>query len=119
MDDSITTKFNHMKCIHVVQHPGSYSYVKQEQQIVVFMDDFYHTYIWIGAPIQKFKIGHYYDIRAFCDENGVLKFMRVLKDYNAETPAETESEQLDDKNKSPVDVFDLIFNTDDTHLTND
>ena len=65
------------------------------------------NYVWVTVTsgASHYIEGQYYDISAQWDGRGILKQVKLVKDY-------TKSEQPDAKSKKPVDVFNLIFDTD-------
>lgn len=106
MSNSLTKPvMKNMLCTNNVMHTGQYG---RAMRSVVFMDvrGPGMNYIWITSAGQEFVEGQFYDITAECDGRGILKRVKMIKDY-----AKT-SEQPDEKTKTnPVDVFDLIFDT--------
>lgn len=106
---NILTKpvMKNMLCTNNVIHKGQYG---KPMRTVVFTDPRYSgmNYIWITSAGQEFVEGQFYDIIAECDGRGILKRVKIIKDYS-----KTSNEQPDvSKPSNPVDVFDLIFNTD-------
>ena len=108
----------HVLCTNIVSHSGSYG---KTLRSIVFTDPAVsnpesYNFIWVTSVGTEFKMGQYYDISAEYDATTrVLKRVSLLKTYK-------QSEQPDSdagNNKTPVDVFDLIYNIDDTHLTSD
>lgn len=91
-------------CTNSVTHTGSYG---KTMRSIVFTDVSTPgmNYIWITTAGEEYAEGQFYDITAECDGRGILKRVRLIKDY-------TKSEQPDvSKHSNPVDVFDLIFDT--------
>ena len=108
----------HILCTNVVTHSGSYG---KTLRSIVFTDPAVsnpelYNYIWITSVGTEFAEGKYYDISAEYEATRrVLKRVKLLKTY--EKSEQPDSDAGD--NKTPVDVFDLIYNIDDTHLTSD
>ena len=111
----------HVLCTNVVTHSGSYG---KTLRSIVFTDPAIsnpelYNYIWVTSVGTEFKVGQYYDIYADYDATKrVLKRVNLLKTYKQ---SEQPDSDVDDTKKSrpPVDVFDLIYNIDDTPLTYD
>lgn len=106
-------------CTHNIAFTGSFG---KPMRVVVLQSSSVHTvYVWITSAGQEFYEGDMYDITAEVDEKNILKRVRIQKDYSkleSETDPgwiKVESEQPDLNikiKKTPVDVFDLIFDTD-------
>lgn len=93
-------------CTNNVIHTGGYG---RTMRSVVFTDTSTPglNYIWITTAGQEFVEGQFYDITAECDGRGILKRVRIFKDHS-----KSKSEQPDHITiKTPVDIFDLIFDT--------
>ena len=109
----------HVLCTNVVTHSGSYG---KTLRSIVFTDPAVsnpelYNFIWVTSVGTEFAEGQYYDISAEYEATRrVLKRVKLLKTYEK---SEQPDSDADDNNKSPVDVFDLIYNIDDTHLTSD
>ena len=107
----------HVLCTNIITHSGSYG---KTLRSIVFTDPAVsnpelYNYIWITSVGTEFAEGKYYDISAEYEATRrVLKRVKLLKTYE-------KSEQPDSdavgRPTTPVDVFDLIYNIDDTHLT--
>lgn len=108
----------HVLCTNIISHSGSYG---KTFRSIVFTDPAVsnpelYNYIWVTSVGTEFAEGKYYDISAEYEATKrVLKRVKLLKTY--EKSEQPNSDAGD--NKTPVDVFDLIYNIDDTHLTSD
>ena len=109
----------HVLCTNIVSCGGSYG---KTLTSIVFTDPAVsnpelYNFIWVTSVGTEFAEGKYYDISAEYEATRrVLKRVKLLKTYEK---SEQPDSDADDNNKSPVDVFDLIYNIDDTHLTSD
>ena len=106
----------HVLCTNIITHSGSYG---KTLRSIVFTDPAVsnpelYNFIWVTSVGTEFAEGKYYDISAeYETTRRVLKRVKLLKTY--EKSEQPDSDAGD--NKTPVDVFDLIYNIDDTHLT--
>lgn len=123
--------FKDLLCTNNVSFSG---YGGRTQRSVVFTNPKVpgENYVWITTAGREFIEGQYYNIRAECDARGILKRVKEIEppvkphlkvDIDEEIAnswnASIKSEQPDHSPANPVDIFDLIFDTSDTHLTND
>lgn len=97
-------------CTNNVTHSGGY--YGKTARTVVFTDTRTPgmNYIWITTAGQEYVEGQFYDITAECDGRGILKQVRMIKDYT-KTPSKSEQPDEPRNPKKIVDVFDLIFDT--------
>ena len=106
----------HVLCTNIVSCGGSYG---KTLTSIVFTDPAVsnpelYNFIWVTSVRTDFEIGQYYDISAEYEATSrILKRVKLLKTY--EKSEQPDSDAGD--NKTPIDVFDLIYNIDDTHLT--
>ena len=107
----------HVLCTNIITHSGSYG---KTLRSIVFTDPAVsnpelYNFIWVTSVGTEFAEGKYYDISAEYEATGrVLKRVKLLKTYEK---SEQPDSDADGNNKPPVDVFDLIYNINDTHLT--
>lgn len=93
----------HMKCEHDISIPTKYRPI----HVVVFTDQQGRCYAWTTSTYPGFEPGKTYDIQAKL-ETETMKLSHVA---NLAELEDIKSEQPEATPKSPVDVFDLIFDT--------
>ena len=95
-----------MKCIHNIAIKLGYH--DEVKHVIIFMNSKAETFAWVTiAGGLRYEEGEVYNITAMYDkETKRLKYVSTI-------PGEASEQKDKNKTKSPVDIFDLIYNTED------